>query len=104
MPALPSRGSSPDSRPRPGQAGSCADNGPMSDDGGGQHVRQTPRKRTGELSVADFTILIRVPGQPAAVRVYCDDEQDEAARYAAEVGGAVVPLPLSPPISYTPGH
>ncbi|MBY0290916.1 MAG: hypothetical protein K2X52_27820 [Mycobacteriaceae bacterium] len=74
----------------------------MSDDGGGQHVRQTPRKRTGELSVADFTLLVRVPGEPAAVRVYSDDEQDEAARYAAEVGGVVVPLPLSPSTGYTP--
>ena len=66
----------------------------MSDDGSGLHVRQSPRKRTGESQVADFTMLVRVPGQPAAVRVYTDDEQDEAARYAFEVGGAVVPLPL----------
>lgn len=75
----------------------------MSDDGAGLHVRQTPRQRTGELPVADFTMLVHVPGQPAAVRVYSDDEQDEAARYAAEVGGVLVPLPLSPPIGSNPG-
>ncbi len=69
----------------------------MSDDGGGSlRVRQTPRKGTGEGSVADFTMLVRVPGQPAAARVYTDDERDEAALYAAEVGGVVLPLPLSP--------
>jgi hypothetical protein len=76
--------------------------GAMSDDGGGLHVRQGPRKRTGELSVADFTMLVRVPGKPAAVRVYTGEEQDEAARYAAESGGVVVPLPLSPPTGYEP--
>lgn len=53
--------------------------------------------------IADFTMLVRVPGQPAAVRVYADAEQGEAARYASEVGGVVVPLPLSPPAGYTPG-
>lgn len=55
----------------------------MSDDGAGLQVRQTPRKRTGELSVADFTMLVRVPGRPALVRVYTDEECDEASRYAA---------------------
>lgn len=58
----------------------------MSDDGAGLHVRQSPRKRAGELSVADFTMLVRVPGQPAAVRVFTDDERDEADRYAAAWG------------------
>jgi hypothetical protein len=69
----------------------------MSDDGSGQHVRQPPRKQAGELRVADFTLMVRVPGQPAAVRVYADAEHDDAARYAAETGGAVVALPLSLP-------
>jgi hypothetical protein len=44
-----------------------------------------------------------VPDQPAAVRVYTDDEQNEAARYASEVGGEVVALPLSPSAGHTPG-
>jgi hypothetical protein len=75
----------------------------MSDDGAGLHVRQSPRKRTGELSVADFTMLVRVPGQPAAVRVFTDDEREEADRSAAASGGVVVPLPLSPPSGYIRG-
>lgn len=48
-------------------------------------------------------MLVRVRGQPAAVRVYTDAEQGEAARYASEVGGVVVPLPLSPPSGPHPG-
>jgi len=75
----------------------------MSDDGSGQHVRQSPRKQAGDLRVADFTMMVRVPGQPTAVRVYADAEHHEAARYAAEAGGQVVPLPLSPPHGYTAG-
>jgi hypothetical protein len=75
----------------------------MSDDGSGQHVRQSPRKQAGDLRVADFTMMVRVPGQPTAVRVYADAEHHEAARYAAEAGGQVVPLPLSPPPGYTAG-
>jgi hypothetical protein len=75
----------------------------MSDDDSGLHVRQTPSKRTGEAQMADFTMLVRVPGQPTAVRIYTDDEYSEAAHYASEVGGVVVPLPLSPPAGYIPG-
>jgi hypothetical protein len=69
----------------------------MSDDGAGLHVRQNPSKRTGDVQIADFTLLVRVPSQPAAVRAYTDAESDEAAHYAAEVGGVVVPLPLPLP-------
>lgn len=76
----------------------------MSDDGnGGLHVRQAPRTRSGDVRITDLTMMVRVPGQPAAVRVYTDAEHDEAARYAADTGGEVVPLPLSPPAGYTTG-
>ncbi|CAN5875647.1 hypothetical protein BH09ACT7_BH09ACT7_29050 [soil metagenome] len=76
----------------------------MSDDGsGGLQVRQSPRKRTGDARVADFTTMVRVPGRPAATRVYTDTERQEAARYAAEVGGEVVALPLPPPAGYEMG-
>jgi hypothetical protein len=60
--------------------GHRCDNGSMSDDGSGPHVRQSPRQRTEEMRVADLTMMVRVPGQPAAVRAYTDDEQNEAAR------------------------
>lgn len=75
----------------------------MSADPGGLSVRQSPRKRAADARIADFTLLVRVPGQPGAVRVFTDDEVDEAAQYAAESGGVVVPLPLSPPTGYAPG-
>lgn len=83
-----------------GPVGHRGDNGLMSDDVGGLSVRQGPRKRAGDVRVADFTLLVRVEGRPAAVRVFTDDEADEAAQYAASTGGVVVPLPLSPPTGY----
>lgn len=86
-----------------GAVGHRGDNGLMSDDVGGLSVRQGPRKRAGDVRVADFTLLVRVEGRPAAVRVFTDDEADEAAQYAASTGGVVVPLPLSPPAGYVRG-
>lgn len=50
----------------------------MSDDVGGLAVRQGPRKRAADARVSDFILLVRVPGQPAAVRVFTDDDADEA--------------------------
>lgn len=49
------------------------------------------------MQIVDFTTLVRVPNQPAAVRAYTAAESDEAARYAGKAGGVVVPLPLPPP-------
>lgn len=65
----------------------------MSEDSSNLHIRQSPRG--GAAQVADFTMLVHVPGRPAAVRAYTDDEHEEAERYASESGGVVVPLPLS---------
>jgi hypothetical protein len=76
----------------------------MSDDAGGLPVRQSPRKRVGDAQVGDFTLLVRVPGEPSAVRIFTDDEADEAAGYAAKSGGVVVPLQLPPPAGYLRGH
>lgn len=66
----------------------------------GHHVRQAPRKRTDDVQIADLTMLVRVPGQPAGVRVFTDDEEVEAAEYAARTGGEIVALPLPLPNSY----
>ena len=65
------------------------------------HVVQKPRKRTTPVEVADFTMLVKVPGQPEAIRAFTADEADEARKYAADTGGTVVPLPLPPPDGYT---
>ena len=76
----------------------------MSDDASStHHVRQTPRKRASESRLSDFTSLVRAPGQPASVRAFTDAEAADAARYAAEIGGEVVALPLAPPRGYSAG-
>lgn len=72
----------------------------MSDDSGGLQVRQSPRRRSAETRIADYTMLVRVPGQPAAIRAFTDAEADEAAQAAAEARGVIVSLPLSPPTGY----
>jgi hypothetical protein len=49
----------------------------VTEDGSGISVRQTPRKRP-SAEIKDFTMMVRVPGQPAAVRVFTDAERAEA--------------------------
>ncbi|WP_102145875.1 hypothetical protein [Mycobacterium hubeiense] len=61
---------------------------------------QKPRKRTDDTEISEFTMLVRVPGQPEALSVFTDAEVEQANRYAAETGGTVVPLPLAPPNGY----
>lgn len=62
-----------------------------------RHIRQSPRKRNQAVSVEDITLMVRVPGQPAAVRVFTDDEKEDASQYAAQTGGSIIPLPLPTP-------
>lgn len=75
--------------------GRSGQNGSVSDDAGGLSVRQGPRKRAGDARVADFALLVLVPGQSVAVKVFTNDEADEADQDAAASGGAVVSLTLS---------
>jgi hypothetical protein len=49
------------------------------------------------VNVGDVTTLVRVPGQPAEVRVFTDDEKVEAAEHAAQTGGIIVALPQPMP-------
>lgn len=67
----------------------------MNDDVAEMHVRQSRRRSPEVIGVGDFTMLVRVAGRPAATRVFTDAESNEAAQYAAETGGTVVPLPLA---------
>lgn len=46
------------------------------------HVRQGPRKRSAELTVADFTTLVRIPTKPATFRAFTADEEAEARSFA----------------------
>lgn len=43
-------------------------------------------------NIADLTLIVRVPGRPADVRVFTDAEEDDAHKYANSVGGIVEPL------------
>lgn len=64
------------------------------------HVVQKPRKRTDQVTTSDFTLLVRVPGRPDAMRVFTDEEADDAVAYAAATGGSIAELPLAPPAGY----
>jgi hypothetical protein len=55
--------------------------------------RQSPKRPP--VRIKDLTTLVQVPGRPDAVQAFTDAESDLAAAYAAEVGGAVVSLPLT---------
>jgi hypothetical protein len=65
-------------------------------------VQQKPRRRT-DAKVSDFTMMVRVPGRPEAIRMFTAAEDAEARQYATDTGGSVVPLPLAPPAGYTAG-
>ena len=54
--------------------------------------RQSPKRTPARID--DLTILVRVPDQPAATRAFTTAEEAEAQAYAAELGGALDPLPL----------
>lgn len=85
--------------------GARPDNGHVSEPGepSPHHVTQKkPRKRT-DATVSDFTMIVKVPRRPEAVRVFTATEDAEAHQYAAATGGTVVPLPLPPPNGYTVG-
>lgn len=75
----------------------------MTEDAHPHHTVQKPRRRTELVDVADFTMLVRVPGRPDAIRAFTDAEEPEAHQYAADGGGVLVPLPLPPPNGYTAG-
>jgi hypothetical protein len=75
----------------------------VTEDGSGLSVRQTPRKRP-SAEIKDFTMMVRVPGQPAAVRVFTATERADADTYAADTGGTVVPLPLPTMTMPTPAE
>ncbi|MFL0242652.1 hypothetical protein [Mycobacterium sp. SMC-17] len=58
----------------------------------GLSERRPPARRSDD-KVNDFTILVRVPGNPSAVRAFIADQAGEAADYAAANGGVIEDLP-----------
>lgn len=69
----------------------------MSTDPTSISVRQSPARRDAGETVADFTILVRIPGKPATFRAYTPAEHADAEAFAASVDGTVIELPLQPP-------
>lgn len=53
--------------------------------------RQAPKRRP--ATVADLTMLVRVPGRPDMIRAFTATEHDEAAQYAAQHNGSIDDLP-----------
>lgn len=54
--------------------------------------RRSPARRE-PTKVADYTMLVRVPGKPWEIRTFTDAQAEEAAEYAAEHGTEIEPLP-----------
>lgn len=67
------------------------------------YTAQKPRRRTEPVDVADFTMLVQVPGRPDATHAFTAAEDADARQYAAETGGTIVPLPPLPPKGYIVG-
>lgn len=61
-------------------------------DAPGLSERRPPARRR-DTKVSEFTLLVRVPGDPSAIRVFTPDDADEAAQYAAATGGTIEDLP-----------
>lgn len=55
-------------------------------------IASNERPKRAKASVGDLTLIVRVPGHPAAVQVFTDNERTAAQRYADDVGGTVEPL------------
>lgn len=62
--------------------------------------RQRPTRS--DATLADFTLIVRPPGRPAAIRVFTDAQRADAESYAAANGAVVETLPLPYPPSYRP--
>jgi hypothetical protein len=56
-------------------------------------IRIPPREPL--VGIVDCTILVRVPEQPEATRVFTEAEAGEAQRYCGDVGGIFENLPLT---------
>ena len=55
-------------------------------------IASNDRPKRAKASAKDLTLIVRVPGHPAAVQAFTDNERTAAQRYADEVGGAVESL------------
>lgn len=61
-------------------------------DAPGLSERRPPTRRR-DAKVSDFTLLVRVPGDPSAIKVFTPEEAGDAAEYATATGGVIEDLP-----------
>ncbi|SLC86528.1 Uncharacterised protein [Mycobacteroides abscessus subsp. abscessus] len=54
---------------------------------------RVPRRNAG-ATLAELTLLVRIPGHPGLANAYTDEQAEAARQYAAKHGGTIVPLPL----------
>lgn len=54
-------------------------------------MRIAPRQPL--VPITALTMLVAIPGNPAATKAFTDDETEEALHYADEHGGRCDPLP-----------
>ncbi|MCK5755974.1 MAG: hypothetical protein KAH46_25040 [Mycobacterium sp.] len=52
-------------------------------------IASSERPKRVKALVGDLTLIVRVPGHPAAVQAFTDNERTAAQRYADAVGGTV---------------
>ena len=55
-------------------------------------IASSERPKRVKVAVDDLTLIVRVPGHPAAVQAFTDNERTAAQRYADDVGGTVESL------------
>ena len=55
---------------------------PIGDDPGGVVSRRSTKRRRRHLH--ELVLIVRPPGRPADIRVFAEDEMEEAATYAAQ--------------------
>ncbi|GAA1890747.1 hypothetical protein GCM10009773_18710 [Williamsia serinedens] len=55
-------------------------------------ISSNDRPKRARAAVADLTTIVRVPGHPAAVQAFTDNERTAAQRYADDVGGTLESL------------
>ena len=55
-------------------------------------IASSERPKRVKAPVGSLTLIVRVPGHPAAVQAFTDNERTAAQRYADDVGGNVESL------------
>ena len=55
-------------------------------------IASSERPKRAKAAVGDLMLIVRVPGHPAAVQAFTNNERTAAQRYADDVGGTVEPL------------